>query len=65
VIRTITLLPFISEPELREEITAATKKVDGCNGFSVWLRFGHDANARKDPAEQEKITSSTRCWPTA
>jgi Tn3 transposase DDE domain len=55
VIRTITLLRFVSEPELREEITAATNKVEACNGFSAWLRFGHDAIERNDPAEQEKI----------
>jgi TnpA family transposase len=55
VIRTITLLRFISEPELREEITAATNKVEAYNGFSAWLRFGHDAIERNDPSEQEKI----------
>jgi hypothetical protein len=55
VIRTITLLRFISEPELREEITAATNKVEAYNAFSAWLRFGNDAIERNDPAEQEKI----------
>ena len=55
VIRTITLLRFISEPELREEITAATNKAEAYQGFSAWLRFGHEAIERNDPAEQEKI----------
>jgi TnpA family transposase len=55
VIRTITLLRFISEPELRDEITAATNKVEAYNDFSGWLRFGNDVIARNDPAEQEKI----------
>ena len=55
VIRTITLLRYISEPELREEITAATNKVEAYNDFSAWLRFGHDTIERNDPAEQEKI----------
>jgi len=55
VIRTITLLRFISEPDLRQEITAATNKVEAYNAFSAWLRFGHDAIERNDPAEQEKI----------
>ena len=50
-----TALRFISEPELRKEITAATNKVQAYNGFSAWLRFGHDAIERNDPAEQEKI----------
>jgi len=55
VIRTITLLRFISEPELREEITAQTNKVESYNGFSGWLRFGREAIESNDPAEQEKI----------
>lgn len=55
VIRTITLLRFVSEPGLRREITAATNKAEAFNGFSAWLRFGHDAIERNDPAEQEKI----------
>ncbi len=55
VSRTITLLRCISEPALREEITAATNKVESYNGFSAWLRFGHDTIERNDPAEQEKI----------
>jgi hypothetical protein len=28
----------------------------GLPGFSAWLRFGHEAIERNDPAEQEKIT---------
>lgn len=55
VIRTVTLLRFISEPELREEVTAATNKAEAYNGFSEWLRFGSDIIERNDPAEQEKI----------
>jgi len=65
VIRTITLLRFISEPGLREEITAATNKVEAYNGFSAWLRFGHDAIERNDPPSKRRSSSSTRCWPTA
>ncbi len=41
--------------ELGEEITAATNKVEAYNSFSGWLRFGHEAIERNDPAEQEKI----------
>jgi TnpA family transposase len=55
VIRTITLLRFLSEPELREEITAATNKVEAYNGFSDWLMFGKEVIERNDPVEQEKI----------
>lgn len=55
VIRTITLLRFISEPELRDQITAATNKAESYNWFSAWLRFGGEVITRNDPAEQEKI----------
>ena len=55
VIRTITLLRFISEADLREEITAAQNKAESFNGFSEWLRFGSDVIGRNDPADQEKI----------
>jgi TnpA family transposase len=55
VIRTITLLRYISEADLREEITAAQNKAESYNGFSEWLRFGSDVIERNDPAEQEKI----------
>ena len=55
VIRTITLLRYISEPELRAEVTAATNKAESYNEFSDWLRFGKDTIERNDPAEMEKI----------
>ena len=55
VVRTITLLRFVSEPDLRAEITAATNKAEVYNGFSEWLRFGGEVIERNDPAEQEKI----------
>ena len=54
-IRTITLLRFISEPELREQITAATNKAESYNAFSGWLAFGSEVIERNDPAEQEKM----------
>jgi TnpA family transposase len=55
VVRTVTLLRYLSEPALREDITAATNKVESYNGFSGWLMFGNDVIGRNDPAEQEKI----------
>jgi TnpA family transposase len=54
-IRSITLLRFISEPELREQITAATNKAESYNAFSGWLAFGSEVIERNDPAEQEKM----------
>lgn len=55
VMRTITLLRYISEPELRVQITAATNKAESYNGFSAWLMFGNEVINRNDPDEQEKI----------
>ena len=65
VIRTITLLRYISEPNLRRQITAATNKAESYNAFSTWLRFAGDVLARNDPAEQENSSSSTRSSRTA
>jgi len=54
-IRTITLLRFISEPDLRAQIDVATNKIESYNNFSRWLAFGAEAIERNDPAEQEKM----------
>ena len=54
-VRTIALLRFISDPQLREQVTAAINKVEAFNGYSAWLRFGGEVIERNDPAEQEKI----------
>lgn len=54
-VRTVTLLRFVSEPEVRGQITAATNKAEAYNGFSSWLMFGNEVITRNDPAEQEKI----------
>jgi TnpA family transposase len=56
VVRTIFLLDYISDMELREQITATTNKVEAYNGFSKWLFFGGDGViADNDPEEQEKV----------
>jgi hypothetical protein len=55
VIRTIQLLRYLSDPQLRRRTTAATNKVESCNNFSAWCRFGNEGRVRdNDPAEQEK-----------
>lgn len=55
VIRTIFLLRYISEIELREKITASTNKVEAYNGFAKWNFFGGEGViADNDPEEQEK-----------
>ena len=56
VVRTLFLLDYISDIELREQITATTNKVEAYNGFSKWLFFGGDGViADNDPEEQEKV----------
>jgi len=56
VIRTVQLLRFLSDPQLRRRTTAETSKVESCNRFPDWCRFGnHGVIAANDPDEQEKI----------
>ena len=56
VIRTVQLLRFLSDPQLRRRTTAQTNKAESYNRFSDWCRFGnHGVIAANDPDEQEKI----------
>ncbi len=56
VVRTVFLLQYISDMELRRKITATTNKVEAYNGFSKWLFFGGDGViADNDPEQQEKV----------
>jgi TnpA family transposase len=56
VVRTVFLLQYISDMQLRQQITAATNKVEAYHGFSKWFFFGGEGiigyNA---PEEQEKV----------
>lgn len=55
VVRTVFLLEYISDLELRQQITATTNKAEAYNGFSKWLFFGGESViADNDPEEQEK-----------
>jgi TnpA family transposase len=56
VIRTVQLLRFLSDPQLRARTTAATNKAESYNNFAAWCRFGNGGViADNDPDEQEKI----------
>ncbi|QVK18627.1 Tn3 family transposase [Mycoplasmatota bacterium] len=56
VIRTIYLLEFISNLQLREKITEDTKKTEAYIGFSKWFFFGGEGiMCENDPEEQSKI----------
>ncbi len=55
VIRTIFLLEYISDFNLRRQINACTNIVEAYNGFCKWLFFGKDGVITdNDPIEQEK-----------
>ena len=54
VTRTIQLLWYLSDPQLRRRTTAATNKVESYNNFSAWCRFGNEGRVRdNDPAKLE------------
>lgn len=56
VIRTIYLLDFISDSELRIQITESTNKAEAYNGFSKWFFFaGEGIICENDLEEQSKI----------
>ncbi len=54
-VRTIVLLRYLSQPELREQIQKATNKAEAYNGFTKWLHFGNAGwLASRDPELQDK-----------
>jgi hypothetical protein len=55
VVRTITLLRFLSELELREQITAITNRAESFHGFAEWLMFGGRLIGHNDPDHQERV----------
>ncbi|MCC6607984.1 MAG: Tn3 family transposase [Anaerolineae bacterium] len=56
VIRTMFLLEFVSDTQLRREVRAATTKIESYNDFSQWITFGGDGILKsRDPVENEKV----------
>jgi TnpA family transposase len=56
VIRTMFLLEFVSDTQLRREVRAATTKIESYHDFSQWITFGGDGILKsRDPVENEKI----------
>mgnify|MGYP002144619689 FL=1 len=56
VIRTIFLLSYIGDAELRRTIQAATNKSEAFNGFAQWVAFGGGGViAENDRDEQRKV----------
>lgn len=64
-IRTITLLRYLSEPALREQIAAITNRTEPFHGFADWLMFGGKLISHNDPDHHEKVVKFTSCSPTA
>jgi len=61
VVQTVFLLAYLSNPQLREQITATTNKVEAYNGFAKWLNFGGQGVIDTiDPVEQERHLKYTR-----
>lgn len=57
VIRTIYLLDWIQDDELRAGVTQGANKVESYHAFSQHLNFGNNGIAKtNDPIEQEKMT---------
>jgi hypothetical protein len=58
-VRTVALLRYLADPQLRARVTAATNKVESYHGFAQWLGFGNNGVlADNDPADQEKLSPS-------
>ncbi len=60
--RTLFLLQYISNRELREQITASTNKVEAYNGFAKYFFFGGEGViADNDPVSRRR-PSNTTTW---
>ncbi|MED0673703.1 Tn3 family transposase [Aneurinibacillus aneurinilyticus] len=55
-IRTLFLLNYLSDEELRSTIQAATNKSESFNGFTKWLSFGGDGVIAENNREKQKKT---------
>ena len=56
VIRTLFLLKYLNDPELRRTIHAATNKSEQFNDFAQWLMFGGDGTIAENVRhEQRKV----------
>jgi len=55
VIRTITLLRYLSEPTLREQITMVTNRTENFHKFAAHLMIGGQLISHNDPDYQERV----------
>jgi len=54
VVRTIFLLQFINDEELRRTITASTNTVEAWNQFVQWVAFGGEGVIRQNNREEQR-----------
>ena len=54
VVRTLFLLHFISDEELRRTINAATNIAEAWNGFVQWVAFGGEGVIRQNNREEQR-----------
>ena len=59
VTRTLFLLRYISEADLRHTIRAETTKIESYNDFLDWVSFGGQIIKSGDPVEQTKLIKYT------
>ena len=52
--RTLFLLDYMSDADMRRHIRAETTKVESYNQFTDWIAFGGPVLRSGDPVEQEK-----------
>ena len=52
--RTLFLLRYISDPDMRRTIRAETTKIESFNDFLDWINFGGPVVRSGDPVEHEK-----------
>ena len=55
VVRTVTLLRYLSEPALREHITAVTNRTESFHNYATWLMIGGRLIGHNDPDYQERV----------
>ncbi|GAA4974066.1 Tn3 family transposase [Yinghuangia aomiensis] len=55
VVRTVTLLRYLSEPQLREHITAVTNRTEAFHNYATWLMIGGRLIGHNDPDYQERV----------
>jgi TnpA family transposase len=55
VVRTVTLLRYLSDAELRAQITAITNRTEAFHGFAAHLMIGGQLIRHNDPDYQERV----------